>query len=190
MQTTPSLQSQQSQAKQQSQQQESAVYKLHDYDTFLELVSSGLTVVDFSATWCGPCRKISPIYEVFATEYTKLIPELKFLKVDVDEVPMAAQGVAGLPTFQFWVDNQRIDCLTVMGANVEKLRTGINDLLKGNYVLPVAEVPSVSPTQNQIEVIAETSQEVPLKKSGSTGLKLRVKSKQQEPESIRLEQDF
>jgi thiol-disulfide isomerase/thioredoxin len=196
---------------QQSQQQESTVYKVHDYGTFRELVSSGLTIIDFSATWCGPCRKIAPIYEVFATEYTKLIPELKFLKVDVDEVPMAAQGVAGLPTFQFWVDNQRVDCLTVMGASVEKLRTGINDLLKGNYVLPVEEVAVKGQGQGQgqgstQDPVMEVIQEVPLRRSSSAGLRLKSKAKQpqqspqapqvqqtvgQEPsESIQLEQDF
>ncbi|MEX0597302.1 MAG: thioredoxin family protein [Candidatus Paceibacterota bacterium] len=168
--------------------QASNVYKVHDYETFRELVSTGLVVIDFSATWCGPCRKISPIYEVFANEYTKLIPELKFIKVDVDEVPLAAQGVSGLPTFQFWVDNQKVDSLTVMGASVDKLKSGINDLLKGNYVLPVtnkvkdtsqvsqvAQVSQVSQMSQQEEEL-ESTQELSLKRSSSTGLKLRSKS--------------
>jgi thiol-disulfide isomerase/thioredoxin len=170
--------------------QASNVYKVHDYETFRELVSTGLVVIDFSATWCGPCRKISPIYEVFANEYTKLIPELKFLKVDVDEVPMAAQGVSGLPTFQFWVDNQKVDSLTVMGASVDKLKSGINDLLKGNYVLPTKlkdnQDSQVQGSGSQVqgsgsqvleqEQELDSTQEPSLKRSSSTGLKLRSKS--------------
>ena len=39
-------------------------------------------IVDFSATWCGPCRMISPEFEKLSNEYSTIV----FLKVDVDEV--------------------------------------------------------------------------------------------------------
>ncbi len=42
-------------------------------------------VVDFTATWCGPCRIMSPIF----IELSKKYPGLIFLKVDVDEVPVS-----------------------------------------------------------------------------------------------------
>jgi len=174
-----------------------AVQKVHDYGTFLELVGSGLTVIDFSANWCGPCKKISPVYELFATEYTKLIPELKFIKVDVDEVPHAAQGVSGLPTFQFWVDNQKIDSLTVMGASVDKLRSGINDFLTGNYVLEqkqpkakVAKVVQSVAVEGQEDNQAASVAEPELRKSSSSGLKLKKSQQIQQEEPITLNQEF
>lgn len=54
-------------------------------------------VVDFSATWCAPCRMIAPILDELATEYAGRV---KFLKVDVDEEQqLAAQyRISSVPT--------------------------------------------------------------------------------------------
>ncbi|KAG9085114.1 hypothetical protein FRC07_013455, partial [Ceratobasidium sp. 392] len=54
--------------------------------TILEAAKSQLVVIDFHATWCGPCHQIAPRYESLATSN----PQVQFLKCDVD----AAQDVA------------------------------------------------------------------------------------------------
>ena len=64
----------------------------------MEVVSkNGVTVVDFFANWCGPCRKLSPILEDVERE---LENRVKFTKIDTDENIETAKKyqVSGLPT--------------------------------------------------------------------------------------------
>lgn len=67
--------------------------------------SDKLTVVDFWATWCGPCRVISPILEQLATERAD---ELKVVKVDVDENQQTAArfNIRAMPTLLFFKDGR------------------------------------------------------------------------------------
>ncbi|EUC60656.1 thioredoxin [Rhizoctonia solani AG-3 Rhs1AP] len=62
------------------------VSSLNNLSTILEGAKSQLVVIDFHATWCGPCHQIAPRYEHLA----KTNPQVHFLKCDVD----AAQDVA------------------------------------------------------------------------------------------------
>ncbi|XP_052087684.1 thioredoxin-like isoform X2 [Mytilus californianus] len=77
-----------------------------------------LLVVDFFATWCGPCVTSAPIYEKLSYEYSDCI----FLKLDVDEVEDVSSecGITAMPTFQCYRGGQKIDEL--VGANEDKLR--------------------------------------------------------------------
>ena len=73
----------------------------------------GVTVVDFWATWCGPCRMIAPILEQLSVEYAG---KVKVTKMDVDnnqKTPMRF-NVRSIPTLLFFKDGKLID--QVIGA--------------------------------------------------------------------------
>ena len=57
--------------------------------------SEPLLIVDFTAGWCGPCRKIGPVFERLATEHKGAA---SFVKVDIDDVPDAFDGIS-VPAF-------------------------------------------------------------------------------------------
>lgn len=87
------------------------------------LKHDGLVVVDFFATWCGPCRTIAPTVDKFAEEY----PTALFIKVDVDELQEVAQEylVAAMPTFLLFKEAKVVQ--KVVGANSSALKKAIND---------------------------------------------------------------
>jgi len=63
-------------------------------------------VVDFWASWCGPCRRLAPLVDELAQE----IPEVDFVKVDVDAEPELAQryGVTSIPTLMLFHRGARV----------------------------------------------------------------------------------
>ncbi|XP_020257566.1 thioredoxin H1 [Asparagus officinalis] len=75
--------------------------------------SKKLVVVDFTASWCGPCRMMAPIVSELAKKFTDVL----FLKVDVDELKTVAQdwAIEAMPTFVFVKEGTIID--KVVGAN-------------------------------------------------------------------------
>lgn len=76
--------------------------------TFKEEIKEGLVLVDFWATWCGPCRMQAPILEQLGEELDE--SELKICKLDVDENPETPQafGVMSIPTLIFFKDGQMV----------------------------------------------------------------------------------
>jgi thioredoxin 1 len=75
--------------------------------------NDGLTVVDFWATWCAPCRMIAPILDQLATEYSG---KVKVTKLDVDQNVRTATrfNVRSIPTLLFFKDGKLVD--QVVGA--------------------------------------------------------------------------
>jgi len=81
-----------------------------NFETEIEK-SEGVSVVDFGATWCGPCQALAPVIEDLAGEYAE--KGVKIAKVDVDESQdLAARfGVMSVPTIIFFKDGQKVDSL-------------------------------------------------------------------------------
>ncbi|KAK6924434.1 Thioredoxin domain [Dillenia turbinata] len=80
-----------------------------------------LVVIDFTASWCGPCRFIGP----FFVELAKKFNDVVFLKVDVDELKTVAEEwrVEAMPTFLFIKQGKQVE--KVVGAKKEELQKTI-----------------------------------------------------------------
>lgn len=77
-------------------------------DNFNQSIESGVSLVDFWAPWCGPCKMQLPIVEELATE---LEGKATIGKINVDDQPeLAAQfGVMSIPTLILFKDGQPVD---------------------------------------------------------------------------------
>jgi thioredoxin 1 len=75
-------------------------------DEFEKEVSQGQVLVDFFATWCGPCSMLSPLVEKLSTDN----PNLKVLKIDVDQNPEVASlfDVYSIPTLIFFENGKAV----------------------------------------------------------------------------------
>ena len=80
---------------------------IENENQFNKSIETGLTVVDFFATWCGPCRMLAPILE----DVSETRDDVKFLKVDVDENFELAKsfGIMSVPTVLFFKDGKLVD---------------------------------------------------------------------------------
>ena len=95
---------------------------------FANEISEGVVVVDFFATWCGPCKMLSPIIDNLAEE---MKGSVKFIKVDADESINILQeyGVTGLPTIAIFKDGQKQDMIVGFSPKeilVEKIENCLN----------------------------------------------------------------
>ena len=74
---------------------------------FLNEVKEGLVLVDFYASWCGPCQMIMPVLDELQSELT----DVKIIKVNVDANQNLAQdyGVMGVPSLILFKNGNQVD---------------------------------------------------------------------------------
>ena len=90
----------------------SSVLQVNDANFDGEVLKSTLPVlVDFYATWCGPCKQLTPIVDQLAKDYAG---KLKVVKLDIDEAPAVASsaGIMAVPTVIFYKGGHQTAFLT------------------------------------------------------------------------------
>uniref|UniRef100_A0A8D8QC55 Thioredoxin-like protein 1 n=1 Tax=Cacopsylla melanoneura TaxID=428564 RepID=A0A8D8QC55_9HEMI len=129
------------------------------FHTEMNTAGSKLVVVDFTASWCGPCQRIAPIFEQLSRKY----PNAAFFKVDVDQNQelAAAQGVSAMPTFIFFKNKTKVD--RIQGADPNSLESKIKQYYGSVEEVGDAGVPGLMDLasfimKNQCEALNESDQ--------------------------------
>ncbi|KFE41913.1 MULTISPECIES: thioredoxin [Staphylococcus] len=84
-----------------------ALIEVND-SNFNEQINSGVKLVDFWATWCGPCKMIAPVLEDLANDYDGKADILK-LDVDQNQATAAKYEVMSIPTLIVFKDGEPVD---------------------------------------------------------------------------------
>lgn len=96
-------------------------------ETFDAAIAQGVTLVDFWATWCSPCRMVAPVMERLAEQFDG---KAKIAKVDIDQEPGLAQrfNIMSVPTVLVFQDGRIME--EAVGVQPESVYAGfLNDVL-------------------------------------------------------------
>ena len=93
-------------------------------DEFKTVINDGKVVVDFFATWCGPCKMLSPVMDEISNE----LSDINFYKVDVDKNEDIAReyGIMSIPTIIIFENGKVVNTLVGLRSKTELI-----DVIKG-----------------------------------------------------------
>jgi thioredoxin 1 len=98
-----------------------------DLASYSKSKSSTLIVIDFKATWCGPCKAIKPFIEYLHESY----PNVEFMEIDIEDEDrntiVSNFDIKKVPTFIFYKNGEV--CNTLVGTNKDNLEGFVNEYL-------------------------------------------------------------
>ena len=94
------------------------IIEIHNLEKLKEQTLNTRVLIDVWATWCSPCKAMSPILDDIDQEFIKLGKEIKILKIDADNEDLNfflnQHRIRSIPTFLIYEDDKVID--TLIGA--------------------------------------------------------------------------
>uniref|UniRef100_A0A2K5E0F0 Thioredoxin domain-containing protein 8 n=1 Tax=Aotus nancymaae TaxID=37293 RepID=A0A2K5E0F0_AOTNA len=101
------------------------VQTIKDMNEFKTFLAAGhkLTVVEFSSTWCGPCKRMCPIFHAMSVKYQNVF----FANVDVNNSPELAETchIRRIPTFQMFKKSQKVTLFSRIKRIICCYRSGV-----------------------------------------------------------------
>jgi thioredoxin 1 len=99
------------------------------------LLENNIVVVDFFATWCGPCVRLTPELEILSEKYCD---NIIIIKVDVDNNKLESLSeecnISCMPTIVFYKNQNIIEDFRVEGGDIEKIESNIKKLIEDQKV--------------------------------------------------------
>lgn len=103
-------------------------FKFTDENVNEQIASGKPVVIDFWATWCGPCMAMAPVIDELAAEYEGKVLIGKY-NVDEENDFCSENSVRSLPTLLFFKDGKKTDIRMVGGQKADAIRAKIEELL-------------------------------------------------------------
>lgn len=100
---------------------------VEEMDEILSSSENSLVVINYSTTWCGPCKMFNPVYEELSEKYSEVV----FVKVIGDSPNnnasdlMRREGIRAVPAFHFWKDQKRVKEIT--GARKDEVENTVQE---------------------------------------------------------------
>lgn len=103
-----------------------------------------LILIDFTATWCGPCKQMAPMLDKLVSEKNGAI---LLAKVDVDKFAALAkrESVSGIPDVRVFLDGKQVDRFVGVPPETELRKRIESQLAKFEYVAPAGKTPPIAP---------------------------------------------
>ncbi len=103
-------------------------YKFTDSNVNEVIASGKPVVIDFWATWCGPCQRIAPVIDELAEEFADQAVIGKY-NVDEETELSGQYRIMSIPTILFFKNGEQVRDLRMTGATKDQLRERIEKLL-------------------------------------------------------------
>lgn len=102
--------------------------KITDENVKELIAAGGPVVIDFWATWCGPCKALAPVIDELADEYAGRVTIGKY-NCDEENDFCSEEGIRSLPTILFFKNGEKTDLRLVGGQKADAVRAKIEELI-------------------------------------------------------------